>query len=236
MNKVLGFAGHHKVMVAFLMVVIAVAIGFAFLVNKYPEGSWRYKMTVTVETPEGIKTGSAVREITVKTGPALTPESHAIVEVKGEAVVVDLGQHGTLFTLLDGDDAYRVVFNVFPFGGGGTTREGVEYYSHLKNAKASLVEKKNIPTMVTFKDIKDPKSVIAVDRANLAGTFGTGVTLKDVTIEMTDEDMTWDVGKYLDWLPEIEARKARLNGSTSIAISTNELSDNLGSGSFRIRR
>jgi hypothetical protein len=26
-------------------------------------GSWRYKMTVEVETPEGLKTGSAVREV-----------------------------------------------------------------------------------------------------------------------------------------------------------------------------
>ena len=36
-----------------------------------------------------------------------------------------------------------------------------------------------------------------VDASNLSATFGIGVTLKDVTIEMTDEDVTWGMEKYL---------------------------------------
>jgi hypothetical protein len=39
----------------------------------YPSGTLRYKMTVSVETPEGIKTGSAVREIYFYRTPQLVP-------------------------------------------------------------------------------------------------------------------------------------------------------------------
>ena len=49
------------------LVVLAVLYGSAKLIwrQAYPSGSWRYKMTVVVQTPEGIKTGSAVREVDV---------------------------------------------------------------------------------------------------------------------------------------------------------------------------
>lgn len=206
MNKVLGFAGRHWVLTTLLVLVVGIAAWWQFA---FPSATWRYKMTVTVETPEGIKTGSAVRQIGQFTDFKIGDVGGGSAGAIGEAVVVDLGARGKLFALLDGDDAYRVVFNAFPFEGANTP-EGIKYYSHLKNAKASLVEKNNIPTMVTFKDLKDPKTVMAVDRANLAGVFGTGVKLKDVTIEMTDEPVTWKIDTYLSWLLTL---KANLDGS-----------------------
>jgi hypothetical protein len=48
----------------------------------YPHGTMRYKMTVTVETPEGIKTGFAVREVSMRRYPQILPEQHG-----GEASV-----------------------------------------------------------------------------------------------------------------------------------------------------
>ena len=47
-----------------LVVLLAVVgVGYVACAEMFPSGTWRYKMTVTVETPEGIKTGSAVREV-----------------------------------------------------------------------------------------------------------------------------------------------------------------------------
>jgi hypothetical protein len=51
------------------LVVIGVCalVGFAYAASELSSDnktySWRYKMTVEVETPEGIKTGSAVRQM-----------------------------------------------------------------------------------------------------------------------------------------------------------------------------
>jgi hypothetical protein len=46
------------------------------------------------------------------------------------------------------------------------------------------------PMLVTFGDIADPASVKLVDPADLAASFGPGVRLKSVTLEVTDEAVT----------------------------------------------
>lgn len=46
------------------------------------------------------------------------------------------------------------------------------------------------PMLVTFDDITDPASVRLVDPSNLAASFGPGVRLKSVTLEVTDEAVT----------------------------------------------
>lgn len=45
------------------------------------------------------------------------------------------------------------------------------------------------PMLVTFADITDPASVQLLDPANLAASFGPGVRLKAVTLEMTDRSL-----------------------------------------------
>jgi hypothetical protein len=50
---------------------------------------------------------------------------------------------------------------------------------------------------VRFKDEKDPKTVEAVDPANLAASFGDGVRLKRVTIETTTDPVTTGIERRL---------------------------------------
>lgn len=189
------FQKYKILMVAF---VVIVSTGIAFAMSNKPEiYSFRYKMTVEVETPEGVKTGSVVREVTVAIQPVPMDKRRpwrSTMRVKGEAVVVDLGQRGILFALLDGDDAHHVVFDTFPYEFGGGTPQGASYYAQLKAGPSPV---KHIPTMVTFKDIKDPKSVTEFSRDDLSATFGTGVELKGVNIEMTDEPITKMIDEYL---------------------------------------
>ena len=163
--------------------------------------SLRYKMTVTVETPEGIKTGSAVREVTVTHGLALMPQMHDIPKVNGEAVVVDLGKRGVLFALMKGatlGEDYGADIPVYALGG------------RDKKGKAELPPAL-YPIFVHFKDINDPKTlenVISVssngrlgDTGNITQDrmdeiFGKGVSLKRVEIESTDEPITHLIKKY----------------------------------------
>lgn len=174
-------------------------------------GSWRYRMTVTVETPEGIKTGSAVREISMTQSPDQTPEMTAHSEVKGEAVVVDLGKRGQLFALLrsemDADHAESVVTHMFPIPGkgigGAGTPEGIKYYSQLKDAKATLPENE-LPMLVRFKDINDPKSVERVDPKSLSASFGQQVNLRSIEIEMTEDKVTDGIETWLPWLKALK--------------------------------
>jgi hypothetical protein len=55
--------------------------------------------------------------------------------------------------------------------------------------------------LVTFVDINDPTTVQRVDPDNLAATFGPGVSLKRITLEITDEKvMAGGIRKIVPWV------------------------------------
>jgi hypothetical protein len=197
-----------------------------------PRGTWRYKMTVEVETPEGVKTGSAVREVSASSTyyvPLPIPGRPFDVSVKGEALVVDLGERGQVFALLRSERtssaAYEVVFNTFPpfgkerYGGGGMMPDAIRYYRGLAPTSAKEVPLHVQPMMVMFRDMNDPTSVEKIYSGGLcegnahqsqpcvktdrfAELFGEGVRLKSVTLEMTERNVTW--GKVARWKPKFE--------------------------------
>ncbi len=210
-----------------LFVIIgAFAVGVAVWWNtSFPSGTWRYKMTVIVETPEGLKSGSAVREVSAIREPKIFPEQKGgYAGLKyGEAVVVDLGERGVLFALLNGyrlgyDHAANLPFYVFPSKYGGTTPEGLKYYSTLKAGPVDI-SPELYPLFVHFKDSDDSKTVELVlemepctnpqisvrndysrciTKDHFAEIYGAGVRLKSVTVEMTDEEVTRGVvGRYM---------------------------------------
>jgi hypothetical protein len=58
------------------------------------KASYRFRMTVEVETPQGIKSGSSVMEVRLARGMAIGDQSGVTSGVFGEAVVVDLPDGG----------------------------------------------------------------------------------------------------------------------------------------------
>lgn len=211
-------------------------------VTQNKEYSWRYKMTVSVETPEGIKTGTAVREMNIKfePRPEYRPEPyHVSFKMRGEAVAVDLGERGMVFVLIT-PDSYPEVTKTFN-GPPPLTIKGAEYYSKLKNV-GSLLDPNLYPTIVTFGNLSDPRSVelirgeefnidlkknIRVDR--FEKRFGKNVKLKNILVEMTDQNIDWKIGNWLPWLAGF---KTSLDGAR--IVTSSDLANNLGAGSFRI--
>ncbi len=218
---------------AVVAVVVAAAVAFA-MGNKEPiVYSWHYKITVTVDTPEGEKRGSAVREARTEFQPRPEPKDfpyHIEIKSRGEAVPVDLGKRGMLFALIDWD-SYREFYNAFPYGGqmdGKSKFPRDDYYKETLKTGMKAELKTNFPRMVTFKDIKDPKSVEAVKADDLAATFGAGVKLKDITLEITDEPVTWEIEKVLGWL-----EKVKMSCLSGKHINGPELYEQLHGGNFR---
>lgn len=197
------------------------------------------KLKVEVETPEGIKTGYSVIEVKWnKAGRGFN--------VRGEAVAVDLPKGQTLFVLLGANasvDWAAYLHQIVKLE--NSPKDQALYYSRIAanrqvwaipRTKEYFGNKElhdNYPYFVRFRDINDPKSVEQVDPDDLAKIFGSSVKLKSFTLQMTDEPVTVGIEKRLSWLGEYAQRGARLNGNTSIAVSTNDLSDNLGAGSFK---
>jgi hypothetical protein len=53
--------------------------------------------------------------------------------------------------------------------------------------------------LITFTDVKDPKSVVLVDPFHLAATRGEGVSRRSMTLEVTDEPLTKGIDNNLPW-------------------------------------
>lgn len=231
----------------FGLVVIIMANGLSAKSDIFISGKWRYRITVDVETPEGIKTGSAVREIRVAKGLKLLPEMGASIDLTGEAVIVDLGKRGILFGLIDGYQATHLVFDAFPFRDAPPlSAEGIRYYTALKNAKAVL-EPAKYPTFVRFRSLEDPKTVEEVQSeiktelnpshdiphrvTSVEKTFGEGVTIKQVSIEITQELPKQMIVNFLPWLPEYYNKMFDGRRYNSID-AENKLANRLSSGAF----
>lgn len=209
--------------------------------------SWRYKMTVNVETPEGIKSGSAVREVKIHWKnigwDEINQEPHYSEKIKidGEAVVVDLGERGKLFVLAN-DKSYTDAINAFNI----PKYADIEKLPAGSKAEFDTSKYPGSPMMVTFADLSDPKTVTAalIWSKNKQGQyvlkdnymeklFGPGVHLKNIEIEMTDDPVTWDIKskKILPWLPDYYNQ--RLDGNRFGTIkSQNRFANSLASGAF----
>ena len=73
---------------------------------KYPSYTYRYKVTVEVDTPQGVKSGSSVVEVhtTQYPGWVILSGGNDVqdMNLKGEGTIVDIAEGKTLFVLLNG--------------------------------------------------------------------------------------------------------------------------------------
>jgi hypothetical protein len=64
--------------------------------------------------------------------------------------------------------------------------------------------------LVRFRDIADPTSVEKVDPDNLAASFGEGVKLRRITVQLTDDPVTTGIEKRLGWLRSVGEERGTL--------------------------
>lgn len=195
--------------------------------------TWNYKVTVNIDTPEGVKSGSAVREVSNYTNIAswINPDvASRSTSVKGEAVVIDLGKRGVVFALV-GHDSYRELYSAFPVKAPASI-EGTVYYDSLKpSTTAELKDVRARPKLVTFENLNDPKTIKPIYYGKMEGVLGEGVRLKSITVEITDEPVTWGIEKWLPWIPNYYNK--RLDGNRYGTVkATNKTANALSAGAF----
>ncbi len=223
-----------------LIVIAAVVAGLYWEYQTYfPSATVRYKLTLTVDVNGKQVTGSSVVEVYRQDTTKVFGGSFGGYgyDFRGEAVAVDLGEKGVLFALLkagsssDSQPPYIIKYL------GNYSLDPVENLRKMKQArprpKVDLSFDK-IPMLVRFRDINDPKTVELVDPNDLEKSFGKGVKLVSATLEMTDEDVTRGVEKWLPWIREYYGK--RLDGDHSGAYAPfdaiNNLANGLSSGNF----
>lgn len=172
-----------------------------------PAYQWRQKLTVTVETPEGLKSGSAVTEVKVYRNRIFKDGAEWQSALTGEAVVVDLGSGKFLFAVLGTDDdpelmeklAQKINFGV------NVPRTGAKMYQKIETARGLLeVPPALYPTFVIFENLSDPASVKLLPAAQSEELLGKGTRISSVVLDFSNtvETNSIRVHDVLSWLSE----------------------------------
>jgi hypothetical protein len=188
-----------------------VVCGIAVLVAIYEFGfthRFRYRLTIEVSVDGQLKGGSGVIQVTGR--PDLVPGRPLkyTMTFSGEAVEVDLGQRGSLFALLTFRDGFNAAYlpskAFFSTAISADRAEQEERFKRLNDlvrqgARAELLPDQ-LPTLVMFKDLNDPRSVAQVPPNDLAAVFGDGVQFTRAVVEMTRDGVTSGIEARLPWL------------------------------------
>jgi hypothetical protein len=174
----------------------------------------RYRLTLNVETPEGLKSGSSVVEVTEYYADGAIREfdsSSAGVRFHGQATMVDLGARGLLFCVLQFDLARNPKAIGRPIDLPATYFHQLipkyewspELYDKLNSLRPPPkrdIAPNDLPLLVRFRDPTDSRTVERVEPDRLDAAFGQGVRLASATVEITRDDVTMGVEKKLMWL------------------------------------
>jgi len=183
-----------------LIIAVILGGGLLFLAWRAQPTVYRYRLTVEVETPEGLRTGSAVREVRWRAGRQITAEADtSSMTHRGEAAMIDLPNGQVLFALMspNGQETPRLAF--------GSARQTSASDRSLKILEPPprpdpVFGESGYPRLVRFGDLRDPTTVSSVNPADFASSFGPGYRLVRITAEIVDDEVTTKIRSQLPWL------------------------------------
>lgn len=176
-----------------------------FLIEEY---TYHQKLTIKIETPEGVVTASSVirfhHDFYPHGAPLMSNERSSRVE--GEAVVADLGEGRFLFALLPDTSpiAYSAFDDLRTRGTGSLLKALTEHAGQPPRP----VPGRYWPQFITYKNTADLHSVVEVEPSDLSKVFGDGFSILEVSVQIVDTPVT--VGRVqtvLPWMSDPSTRK-----------------------------
>lgn len=144
----------------------------------------KYRLTVEVTTPDGIKAASGI----VAVVPDRNYNRSGRTTMRGEAVFVDLGRGKNLVALLahqqgaklDLDDINYLALRAYSAAHGSR----VSFKDMSRQTGIVPVQGELIPVLVSFGDLKDPASVRLVDSRHAEIVLGDGYAIRGFSAEV----------------------------------------------------
>ncbi len=148
----------------------------------------KFRLTVEVTTPDGIKTGSGILAVV----PDRNYNRGGRTTTRGEAVFVDLGQYGAkgrnLVALLahrqgaklDFDDINYVALRAY----GAARGSRVSFNDIQRQTGVVPLQGDLVPVLVSFGDPRDPGTARLVAGDNAAAVLGEGYAIRGLTVEV----------------------------------------------------
>jgi hypothetical protein len=170
--------------------------------------SWRMKLTIDVQTADGVRSGSSVIAFRKYQPdfdkPGISPHAASKSHLDGEAVHVDLGQGRHLFAIMR-METWRKAFGEFDklLETALEERLGrVPGFKELRETKERYALKSDaLPEMVRFSNLHASSSYEFVSAQKMSDVFGADVKFLGAWIEATTDPITEKITKTLPWLP-----------------------------------
>lgn len=161
---------------------------------------YRFRLAVEVDTPLGLRRGSGV--IAVWATYNMPGSSERLWGVEGEAVAVDLPGGQVLFALLKTNAIHNDMAGLSMTALDPAFKNDVVESAQRIGRGTGIVSPvavapKDYPMLVRFRDLSDPKSVEQVQPDALEKAFGSGVRLRRITVQVTDDPVTTGIKKRL---------------------------------------
>jgi hypothetical protein len=150
-----------------------------------------FRLSLSVETPDGVRTASSVLKVTYRWVQTLGSGPATGYDLKGEAVFLDLGQGRNIIMLLahgpTGDSVDAIAW--LPTSALLGLPSGWSAFEALANGGKKLAGSTElkpplIPTIITFSDLKDPATARVITPEDYGYLFGAGTRFKGVKLEM----------------------------------------------------
>jgi hypothetical protein len=261
-DRLRGAKGLFKALLLLLSIPV-VMIGFELAYQLVFTHVYKYRLTIEATVDGKVHAGSGVVRVSVTEAARLFLYQSAGVNnsYRGEAVTVDLGERGVIFALLKDVERPQggryhaspeyFVGSAFPAGAGQADPVRSNMARFARGGESRALAPDELPLLVRFRDINDPKTVERVDPANLAAAFGPGVRLSAARIETVPSGLwpfnlfdlpgpqalfgvpiTRGIETRLGWLPEYYDKL--LDGGRYETIDAkNRFTNSLGSGAFK---
>ncbi|WP_298808858.1 hypothetical protein [uncultured Sphingomonas sp.] len=178
--------------------------------------TYRYRLTVEVATPEGVRSGSGVIEVhTWQAGSQTIPSPGAIrTRENGEAIVIDLGPQGTVFALMRAgnfmDWPGSVARSLIPPVKGDTykvRRAEIAAITAIRGVRevpptfaSGSNQLQNWPDLVRFADRSRPETIRWIGPLPNGRIHPSQMAIRRVTFEIVDTPVTRRINRQLPWL------------------------------------
>jgi hypothetical protein len=188
-----------------------IAFGLALLIGSaaiwynfaYPTYIHRYRLGLEVQANGQTYSGSSVIQIRWIAQPKLGDMSPFISAVAGEAVFIEIPQHGALLAALhksSGEfdqsiNADTLAIRAFQVSGGFDAYRQIGLQTGRRDLSAE-----NMPLLVWLPHLTDPSSARPISAADILTVLGPGARLSNAYVEMTNDPIAIDIDRKLPWL------------------------------------
>ena len=204
-GRVAAFYKRHEAGAIIAGIVVAIVLGL-WARAEWMTARTRFRLTIEVETAEGLRSGSSVFATATAEGPTWGPPDTQRLSLhkRGEAVLVDLGEGRLLLALLlfgpHGISSAEGIYDLL--GPALAPRRRVSWQDAPKLRGRGDVPAEYMPLFATFDDPRDPASARVVEPGEFAAVFGPGVSFRRAWVETTDAPVVFALKERLPWVED----------------------------------